>query len=91
VAEARHHGFASRTDVDERQHCILLFTREFHEDLKVYMFRSDRLSERLQLVGREVEEILLVHPSGTRSRGDGSWRWRGDGSGGRCISHIDVC
>ena len=73
VAKIRCHRFVS-PELDEYRHCILLFTGEFHVDFEVYIFWSNRLSERLQLVGREIEEIFLVHPSGTRRGGDGRGR-----------------
>src|SRR5580765_8964135 len=83
AAKGRRHRFASGADINERRHGVLLFSREFHKDFEVNMFRSDSLSQRLELIGGEVEKILLSHPRRSRRgcSGDGGSR---DGSGSGC-------
>src|SRR5438128_9957538 len=87
AAKKRHHRFASRADINEHRHGVLLFSGEFHKDFKVNMFQSDSLSQRLELIGGEVEKILLSHPRRSRRGcgGDSGSRDRSrSGCGCRC-------
>src|SRR5438128_5970432 len=76
AAERGCHQFIKQLEIDEHRHRILLFSREFHINLKVYMFGSDGQSKRLELGQREIKEILLMHSSRPRRGFHGGGRSR---------------